>query len=155
MFDAPDTTGAPLLLAEDDPDDQYLLLSTFRRCRVPVAVKVVANGEELMDYLHQRGVYADPALAPRPSLILLDLNMPRKDGREALREIKSSSSLRPIPVVVLTTSKSEQDVSLSYELGVNAFLTKPVGIDDLMHTVRVLHDFWYRTVRLPGDTLPS
>jgi two-component system response regulator len=142
--------SAPILLAEDDPDDRFLLINAVRRSNLPVPVQVVGNGEELMDYLHRRGAYAGPGVAPRPSLILLDLNMPRKDGREALREIKSTPDLRPIPVVVLTTSRSQQDIDQSYDLGVNAFLSKPNSIDDLTNAVQILHDFWFRTVRLPA-----
>lgn len=140
---------APILLAEDDPDDRFLLIDAIRRSSLAVAVQVVEDGEALMDYLLRRGSYTAPGAAPRPSLILLDLNMPRKDGREALREIKNNPVLRPIPVVVLTTSASQRDINQSYDLGVNAYLTKPDSVDDLTHAVRVLHDFWFRAVRLP------
>jgi len=109
----------------------------------------VEDGEELMDYLRQEGAYTAPGAAPRPGLILLDLNMPRKDGREALQEIKTDPSLRRIPVVVLTTSQAEQDILRSYDLGVNAFVTKPVTFDDLSTAVTVLGNFWFEIVKLP------
>jgi CheY-like chemotaxis protein len=104
-----------------------------------------------MDYLHRRGAFTDPASAPRPDLILLDLNMPRKDGREALHEIKADPALRRIPVVVLTTSKTEQDVLRSYDLGANSYITKPVTFDSLVEVVRTLGQYWFEIVELPGD----
>lgn len=139
-----------ILLADDDPDDRMLAKEALEESRLANQLHFVEDGEELLDYLYRRGAYADPASSPRPGLILLDLNMPRKDGREALREIKSSPELRPIPVLVFTTSRSQQDIDQSYDLGVNAFLTKPDSMDELTHTVRVVHDFWFRTVRLPA-----
>lgn len=113
-------------------------------------VRAVWNGEELMDYLKVRGKYADAESAPRPALILLDLNMPRKDGREALQEIKDDPELRRIPVVVLTTSNSDLDVQQSYDAGVNAYITKPARFADMVDAFQVLHKFWFDIVRLPA-----
>jgi CheY-like chemotaxis protein len=113
-------------------------------------LRLVEDGEELMDYLHRRGRYSDPADAPRPGLILLDLNMPRKDGREALMEIKQDPELRKIPVVVLTTSQAEEDIYRTYDLGVNSFITKPVMFESLVNVMRTLGKYWFEIVELPG-----
>ncbi len=139
-----------ILLAEDDPDDRLLTIRALKRSRLRNEIYTVEDGEELMDYLHRRGPYADPQRSPRPGLILLDLNMPRKDGREALQEIKSDPVLRRIPVVVLTTSNAEADILRSYDLGVNAFITKPVTFEELARVLQVLGDFWFEIVRLPS-----
>lgn len=138
-----------ILLADDDPDDRMLTTRALKKNLLANEIHTVEDGEDLMDYLHRRGPYADAARAPRPGLILLDLNMPRKDGREALQEIKSDPELRHIPVVVLTTSDAEQDVLKSYDLGVNAFVTKPVTFDGLTEAIRVIGSFWFEIVRLP------
>ncbi len=145
----PSATPAPILLAEDDPDDRFLLMNAVRRSKLSLPIRMVDDGEALMDYLYHRGAYTAPDASPRPSLILLDLNMPRKDGREALREIKTTPGLRPIPVLVLTTSRSQRDIDQSYALGVNAFLSKPNSFEEMVQTVRILHNFWFLTVRLP------
>ncbi len=139
-----------ILLADDDPDDRLLTIRALKRSRLRNEIYTVEDGEELMDYLHRRGPYADPQRSPRPGLILLDLNMPRKDGREALEEIKSDPVLRRIPVVVLTTSNAEADILRSYDLGVNAFITKPVTFEGLVRALQVLGDFWFEIVRLPS-----
>jgi len=139
-----------ILLADDDPDDRLLTIRALKRSRLRNEIYTVEDGEELMDYLHRRGPYADPQRSPRPGLILLDLNMPRKDGREALQEIKSDPVLRRIPVVVLTTSNAEADILRSYDLGVNAFITKPVTFEELARVLQVLGDFWFEIVRLPS-----
>ncbi|ACY49287.1 response regulator [Rhodothermus marinus] len=139
-----------ILLADDDPDDRLLTIRALKRSRLRNEIYTVEDGEELMDYLHRRGPYADPQRSPRPGLILLDLNMPRKDGREALQEIKSDPVLRRIPVVVLTTSNAEADILRSYDLGVNAFITKPVTFEELARALQVLGDFWFEIVRLPS-----
>lgn len=135
-----------ILLADDDPDDRAFTLRALRQNRLSNDVHTVEDGEELMDFLHRRGAYAD---APRPDVILLDLNMPRMDGREALEQIKSDPSLRKIPVVVLTTSEADQDIVQTYDLGVNAFVTKPVTFDGLVNAIKVMSDFWFEIVRLP------
>lgn len=144
------TEPVVILLADDDPEDRLLTLRALKRSRLRNEIYTVEDGQELMDYLYRRGPYADPARSPRPGLILLDLNMPRKDGREALQEIKSDSMLRRIPVVVLTTSDAEADILRSYDLGVNAFITKPVTFEELVRVLQVLGDFWFEIVRLPS-----
>jgi two-component system response regulator len=139
-----------VLLAEDDADDQALIKRAFERSRFVNDVRIVENGEELMDYLQHRGAYTDPAEAPWPGLILLDLNMPLKSGREALREIKQNPRLRAIPIIILTTSASESDVQESYSTGANAYITKPVTFDGLTHAVQALDRFWFELVHLPS-----
>lgn len=141
-----------ILLADDDPDDRLLTRRALKKSRLANRIEAVEDGEELMDYLHRRGPYSDPAVSPRPGLILLDLNMPRKDGREALEEIKSDASLRRIPVVVLTTSEAEQDILRSYDLGVNAFVTKPVTFEGLATAIQKLGEFWFEIVKLPPQS---
>lgn len=143
--------GEPIhvLVAEDDPDDRLLLKEAWQESRVTNALHFVENGEELMDYLYQRGAYIDPARFPRPGLILLDLNMPKKDGREALKEIKSDPRLRTIPVVVMTTSKAEEDVLRTYDLGVSSFITKPAKFFPLVEVLRTLGKYWFEIVELP------
>lgn len=138
-----------ILLADDDPDDLMLTTRALKKNHLVNEIRTVQDGEELMDYLYRREAYSEPGTAPRPGMILLDLNMPRKDGREALQEIKSDPDLRRIPVVVLTTSQAEQDILQSYDLGVNAFITKPVTFDGLANVVQVLGNFWFEIVRLP------
>ena len=128
-----------------------MMADAFAESRLVNPLRFVEDGEQLMDYLYQRGAYADPASAPRPGLILLDLNMPKKDGRKALQEIKSDPHLRHIPVVVLTTSKAEVDVYRSYDLGVNSFITKPVTVAGLIEVVSILGKYWFEIVDLPPD----
>jgi len=138
-----------ILLADDDPDDRMLTERALRASRLANQLEMVEDGEELMQYLRREGEYADPSVSPRPGIILLDLNMPRKDGREALKEIKSDPSLRRIPVIILTTSEAEQDIIRSYDLGVNAFVTKPVTFDGLATAIQRLGEFWFQIVKLP------
>jgi len=140
-----------ILMADDDPDDRELTREAFRENRLANEFHTVEDGEELLDYLRRRGRYAALNGAPLPGLILLDLNMPRKDGREALREIKSDPTLRRIPVVVLTTSKAEEDILRSYDLGVNSYVTKPVTFQSLVELVRVLGRYWFEVVELPAE----
>lgn len=137
-----------ILMAEDDPDDRLLACEAFEESRLANELHLVEDGEELMDYLYRRGEY-NKASAPRPGLILLDLNMPRKDGREALREIKADPDLRRIPVVVLTTSKAEEDILRTYDLGVNSFIVKPVTFTDLVEVMQALGRYWFEIVELP------
>jgi CheY-like chemotaxis protein len=139
-----------ILLADDDPDDRELAQQALAESRLANALQCVEDGEELMAYLRNEGAYADAAAHPRPGLILLDLNMPKKDGREALREIKADPELRHLPVVVLTTSKAEEDVYRSYDLGVNSFITKPVTFDGLVAVMQVLGRYWFEIVELPS-----
>jgi two-component system, response regulator len=140
-----------LLLADDDPDDRLLVKDALEETRCTADLRSVEDGVELMDYLRHRGRYTDPSEAPPPSLILLDLKMPRKSGHQALKEIKEDPGLRQIPVVILTTSRQEQDISRSYRLGVNSFITKPSSFRGLVETMRVLERYWFEIVTLPGE----
>ena len=137
-----------ILMADDDADDRLLAQDALAECHLATDLHFVENGEELMDYLTRRGKYSR-ANAPRPGLILLDLNMPRKDGREALREIKADPELKRIPVVVLTTSKADTDISKIYELGANSFIAKPVTFDSLVNVMKILGSYWLEIVELP------
>jgi len=139
-----------IVLAEDDADDRLLLKDAVSECHWPSDLRFVQDGQELLDYLLRRGKYRPPNEAPRPGLILLDLNMPKMDGREALREIKADGELRRIPVVVLTTSQAEADVEAMYGLGANSFIPKPVSFEALVTVLRVLGQYWFNTVTLPG-----
>jgi len=139
-----------LLLAEDDPDDCLLARQAMEKSRLVSDLRCVEDGEELLDYLRRRGKFADPKQSPRPVLILLDLNLPRKDGREALREIKNDPKLRAIPIIVLTTSKSEEDVTRAYNLGVNSYITKPVRFSALVEVMQAIGKYWFEIVELPG-----
>ena len=151
--DTPSSNPPPvpitILYADDDEDDRMLVHDALREARLINDLRFVEDGEQLLDYLHHRGRYTDATAAPRPGLILLDLNMPRMDGREALAAIKSDPMLRRIPVVVLTTSKAEEDVLRTYDLGVNSFITKPVTFDGLVDIMRVLGKYWFGIVELP------
>lgn len=138
-----------VLIAEDDDDDFLLVRDAFEESRILIDIFRVRDGEELIDYLLHRGEFGDPESAPRPTLILLDLNMPRKDGREALAEIKAHPDLRMIPVVILTTSKAEEDIVSTYGLGVNSFIRKPVEFVDFVRIIRTLGDYWFEIVQLP------
>ncbi|MCJ7530000.1 MAG: response regulator, partial [Anaerolineales bacterium] len=138
-----------ILMAEDDPDDRLMTKEALSECRLANDLRFVEDGEELLDYLSRRGNYHDPELAPRPGIILLDLNMPRKDGREALKDIKTDPELRRIPIVVLTTSKAEEDILRSYNLGANSFITKPVSFAGLVNVIITLGKYWFEIVELP------
>ena len=135
-----------VLVADDDPEDRMLIGDAFEESRLANSLEFVEDGEELLDYLHRRNGYSDPSSSPRPGLILLDLNMPRKDGREALKEIKSDPDLRQIPIVVMTNSKVEEDILRSYNLGVNSFITKPVTFEGLVDVVKELSRYWFQIV---------
>ena len=138
-----------ILLADDDPDDRQLTRDAFAENRLVNMLHTVEDGEELMEYLRRQGRYADQKNVPLPGLILLDLNMPRKDGREALKEIKADPELRRIPIVVLTTSKAEEDIAKAYALQANCYVTKPVDFQNLMQVVGAIESFWLTVVRLP------
>jgi CheY-like chemotaxis protein len=138
-----------ILLTDDDEEDLQMTQEALRESRLGNDLRITRDGEELMDYLHRRGRYSDPSDAPRPGLILLDLNMPRKDGREALAEIKADPDLRRIPVIMLTTSKAEEDIFRSYDLGVNSFISKPVTFAGLVEAMRVVSEYWFEIVDLP------
>lgn len=140
---------APILMAEDDDDDFYLTRKAFREASVENPLVRVHNGVELLEYLRGRGEWGEPDPAREPVLVLLDLNMPRMDGREALAEIRKDPELRRIPVVVLTTSKAETDVLRSYELGVNTFVRKPVTFRGLVRAVEVMEEYWLEIAELP------
>ena len=136
-----------ILLVEDNPGDARLAIEALNESTVPNTVHAVRDGEEAMAFLHQEGKYAS---APRPDLILLDLNLPKKDGREVLAEIKENPDLKCIPVVVMTTSNAEEDIRKTYNLHVNCYVTKPVEFDHFMKVIKSLEDFWLATVRLPS-----
>jgi len=148
-----DHPGSPIiiLLADDDEEDRMLAADAMQESRVVNDLRFVEDGEELLDYLYKRGRYSGPDAAPTPGLILLDLNMPRKDGREALREIKADPDLRRIPIVVLTTSKAEEDIYRTYDLGANSFITKPVSFEGLVNVMRDIGRYWIEIVELPPE----
>lgn len=138
-----------ILMADDDDDDFLLTQKALRESKLLNTLVRVEDGEELLDYLTNRNAY-EGQKTERPGVILLDLNMPRKDGREALKEIKSNPDLNDIPVVVFTTSKAEEDIYRSYQLGVNSFITKPVTFDNLMSVMQALGKYWFEIVELPN-----
>lgn len=140
-----------ILMAEDDAEDRMLARDALVEARLANPLQFVVDGEELMDYLRQRGAYADPQQAPRPGLILLDLQMPRKDGYEALREIKADPGLHRIPVVAMTTSRAEEDIIRTYNLGVNSFIVKPVTFAGLVDVMKTLGRYWFEIVELPRN----
>lgn len=144
--------GVVILMADDDDDDYLLTQKALKESKLLNKLYRVKDGEELIDYLKRRGEYAEGGQEyQRPGVILLDLNMPRKDGREALREIKSDSELADIPVVVFTTSKAEEDIYRSYKLGVNSFITKPVTFENLIQVMQTLGKYWFEIVELPSN----
>jgi two-component system, response regulator len=146
-----ESQSVTILMAEDDPDDRLLTQEAIREAKLNNEIIFVEDGEELMDYLKQQGEFTDRAQYPKPRLILLDLNMPRKDGREALAEIKSDPKLRCIPIVVLTTSKAEEDIIKTYDLGVSGYITKPVIFDDLIEVMKAIGKYWFEIVELPPN----
>jgi two-component system, response regulator len=145
------TKPITILMADDDPDDRQLTKEAFEESHLANDLRFVEDGEELLDYLYRRGKYAAPGAAPRPGLILLDLNMPRKDGREALQELKADSRFRGIRVVIMTTSKAEEDVVRSYDLSAASYITKPVTFDGLIDVVKTLGKYWLEIVELPDN----
>lgn len=140
-----------ILMADDDDDDFLLTQKALDQCKLLNRLERVKDGEELLSYLRGEGDYSSNTATDRPGIILLDLNMPRKDGREALKEIKSDPKLRDIPIVVFTTSKAEEDIYRSYQLGVNSFITKPVTFENLIHVVQTLGRYWFEIVELPPN----
>lgn len=146
-------TTVTILMADDDEDDCMLAREALAESRLANDLRLVRDGEELMDYLYRRGSYVDSSSSPRPGLILLDLNMPRKDGREALREIKADPALRHIPIVVLTTSKAEEDIYRSYDLGANSFITKPITFAALVEVMKTIGKYWFEIVELPLESV--
>ena len=143
-------TGRPIeiLLVEDNPGDARLTLEALKENKVSNHLHIVKDGVEAMAFLRHEGKYAN---APRPDIILLDLNMPRKDGREVLTEIKGNESLRRIPVVILTTSQAEEDILRSYDLHANCYVTKPVDLEQFIKVVQSIEAFWLTIVKLPPD----
>jgi CheY-like chemotaxis protein len=146
-----DQNSIVILLADDDEDDRLLTADALRAAKVVNAMRTVNDGEELMDYLYHRGKYAPPGSSPRPGLVLLDLNMPKKDGREALREMKADPALRSIPVVILTTSRTENEIQRIYDLGANSFVVKPVTFEGFVHAMQVATEYWLQIVELPKE----
>jgi CheY-like chemotaxis protein len=144
-----------LLCAEDDEDYRLLARRALHQSNAGGDVRFVEDGEELLDYLRRTGRYTDPAVSPRPGVILLDLNMPRKDGREALREIKQDPALRTIPVVVLTTSNAVEDILGSYELGANSYIRKPLDMQGLIDVMTTIGHYWFDIVQLPPGATTS
>lgn len=151
MSSRPPAMPITILMADDDPDDRKLTQEALEEGRLINDIRFVEHGEELLEYLRRQGKYAPPAEAPRPGLILLDLNMPRKDGRTVLKDIKSDPALRTIPVVVLTTSKADEDVYRSYDLGVNSYIVKPVTFEALVDILQTLGKYWFEIVELPPE----
>jgi CheY-like chemotaxis protein len=142
------TKPISILMAEDDIEDQMLVREAFIEARLANDLAIVSDGEQLLDYLHKRGEYTE---CTRPHIILLDLNMPRKNGREALAEIKSDPLLKPIPIVVLTSSSADEDIVASYDLGVSSYILKPVTFENLVDLVKELGHYWLEIVELPPD----
>jgi CheY-like chemotaxis protein len=139
-------TVVDVLLVEDDPGDVLLIREAFEYNKVRNALHVASDGVDALDFLYRRNGHED---APRPDLVLLDLNLPRKDGREVLEEVKADPDLRSIPIVVLTTSEAEEDILRSYDLHANAYVTKPVDFDRFIEVVRLIDDFFVTVVKLP------
>jgi CheY-like chemotaxis protein len=140
---------AIILMAEDDLGDQELATRALKDGKIENELYIVKDGEEALDYLFRRGRYTDPKTSPRPDLFLLDLNMPKLDGRQVLEQICSIHELRNIRVVVLTTSSQEEDITRSYDLGVHSYITKPVDLDQFFHVIRTLEEYWFQIVVLP------
>ena len=152
----PRSRSFTILLADDDEEDRELARDALQNSRLANDMKFVVDGQDLLDYLRKEGRWSGPGVeAPRPGIILLDLNMPKKDGREALSEIKADESLRRIPVVVLTTSKDEADVLSTYDLGVSSFITKPVTFGGLVDVMRTWTQYWFEIVELPNGHVPG
>ena len=138
-----------ILIAEDDDDQYELTSSALGDLRAANCLRRVVDGEELLDYLLRRGDYKNPSLSPRPNLILLDLNMPRKDGREALKEIKAHPELRQIPITVLTVSQDERDISKMYSLGANSYIIKPLRYSQFQESMKALEVYWFKIAQIP------
>lgn len=140
-----------LLFADDDENDYVLLNCAARRAQLPAQVSWVKDGRELLEYLRGQGCYGDSLTYPKPAVVLLDLNMPGKNGRDALQDIRGDPSLRSLPIVILTTSRSAEDVQFAYEAGANSFITKPPEFQRLVEIMEVLKRYWLETVALPGN----
>jgi CheY-like chemotaxis protein len=145
----PEMLSQPILLVEDSPEDFETTERAFRRSGLKNPIFRCADGDEALDFLYRRGRYSDPDQAPRPGVILLDLNLPGTDGREVLSEIKNDPNLKQIPVIVLTTSKDERDIEVCYRCGANSYIQKPVDLDGFMKAIERLNDYWFEVVILP------
>ncbi len=139
----------PILLVEDSPEDFETTQRAFRRSGLKNPIFRCADGDEALDFLHRRGGYADPDKAPRPGVILLDLNLPGTDGREVLSDIKADPALQQIPVIVLTTSSDDRDIDACYRAGASSYIQKPVDLDGFMKAIERLNDYWFEVVILP------
>ncbi len=140
-----------ILIADDDAEDRMLIMDALKESRLTNGVQSVENGEELIQYLQNKGKFTDKKKYPLPGIILLDLNMPKKDGREALKEIRADKTLKNIPIVILTTSKAEEDILKTYDLGANSFITKPVTFSSMVEVMKTLNKYWFEIVELPSD----
>jgi two-component system response regulator len=145
----PDRAAQPILLVEDSPEDFEATARAFRRAGLRNPMMHCASGDEALDFLLHRGEYRDPERAPRPGIILLDLNLPGTDGREVLQEIKRNAPLADIPVIVVTTSSDARDINACYRAGANSYVQKPVDLDGFMKAIQRLHDYWFEVVLLP------
>ena len=143
-------TKSPILIVEDSPEDFEATCRAFTRAGVNSTIYRAQDGDELLDYLRRRGRFTDPTTSPRPGLILLDLNLPGTDGREALTVIKADPDLRHIPVVVLTTSSDDRDIEICYRSGANSYIQKPVDLEQYMRLIRLVADYWLQAVVLPN-----
>lgn len=143
-----------ILVADDDPDDRQLTLDAFHEAKLANDLRFVEDGVELLDYLNRRGKYTDPESSPRPGIILLDLNMPRKDGREALSELKQDPRFKTIRVIIMTTSNADEDIARSYAQSAASYITKPVTFDALVDVIRTFGKYWLEIVELPNGDEP-
>ncbi len=139
----------PILLVEDSPEDREATMRALRRAGIANPIPCCGTGDEALDYLFQRGKYADPSPAPRPGVILLDLNLPGTDGREVLAEVKKADHLKMIPVIILTTSTDDRDIQGCYRMGANSYVKKPVDLEGFMQAIQRLKDYWFEVVILP------
>jgi CheY-like chemotaxis protein len=140
-----------ILMADDDADDRLLTKEAFEASRLANELRFVEDGVELLDYLYHRGKFADPATSPRPSILLLDLNMPKKDGREVLADIRKDPQFTHIRIIILTTSKAEEDILRTYDLGATSYITKPVTFDSMVDVVKTLGRYWLEIVELADE----
>lgn len=149
------STNQPILVVEDSPEDYEATHRTFRKAGLVNPIFHCADGDSALDYLWQRGDYGDPAKAPRPGIILLDLNLPGTDGRDVLAEIRGDKNLKNIPVVVLTTSRDDRDIETCYEIGANSYIQKPVDLEGFVNAITRLKEYWFEIVILPKGELPA
>lgn len=149
------SSNQPILVVEDSPEDYEATHRTFRKAGLVNPIFHCADGDSALDYLWQRGDYGDPAKAPRPGIILLDLNLPGTDGRDVLAEIRGDKNLKNIPVVVLTTSRDDRDIETCYEIGANSYIQKPVDLEGFVNAITRLKEYWFEIVILPKGELPA